>query len=152
MEQPSQTSIGRRARTWDTFPWRRWAGIVAGTATIAFGAAAFVVQPALQAKVTQFMLPAFSYTTLGLAAIALTELSEPRCQRVLMAAILVVLAPLSIVTYAVGGVGPLLVLGVHLGMLVGWIAWGRRTMWTVLWLVETLVWMGIAFGQGRLWS
>jgi hypothetical protein len=52
--------------------------------------------------------------------------------------------------YAAGGVAPLLILGVQMGLLLGWVAWPRRAGWTLLWLAETSVWIGIAWSQGRL--
>jgi hypothetical protein len=137
---------------WETRPWRSWVGLLAAAVTVALVAGAFFLTPEAQARIAQFMIPPYSYVCLGLAVIALTELPDARGQRVLMAALLAALAPASVLSYAAGEVGPLFILGTHLGCMIGWVAWRRRRGWTLLWALETLTWVGIAAAQGRLMS
>ncbi len=113
-------------------------------------AGAWLVPTPTQVQVVQFMIPPYSYICLGLAVIALTELPEPRGQRIIMALALLGLTVLHVFGYAPAGIPPLLILGVQMVFLVTWIALKRRFLWTLLWMLETLVWIGIAWAQGRL--
>jgi hypothetical protein len=140
----------RLASFWRAGAWRPWLGGLAGAATLALALGAWLLPATLQIAVVQFMIPPYSYVCLGLAAIALVEAPESRPRRVLMALILAALALLSLFSYAAGGVPPLFILALHVGFLVGWIAWPRRAAWTFLWLAETLAWIAVAFAQGRL--
>lgn len=132
------------------WPWRQVVGLLGVLAATLSILGAFVVRLPVQVAVTQFMIPPFSYVCLGLAAIALTELTESRRRRLVMALALTALAVLNVLSYGVGGVAPLVILGVHVGFLLLWVAWRRRAAWTLLWLAETLIWVGIALLQGRL--
>lgn len=135
---------------WERFPWRRWvlaAGVLVG---LALSAGAWLVPLPAQVRVVQFMIPPYSYVCLGLAVIALTELPEPLVQRILMALALLGMTALHVFAYAAAGTPPLLILGVQMAFLVIWIALRRRFLWTLAWIAETLVWIAVAWGQGRL--
>lgn len=135
---------------WERFPWRKWvlaAGIVLGAG---LAAGAWLVPLPAQVRVVQFMIPPYSYICLGLAVIALTELPESRFQRIIMALALLGLTILHVFGYAPAGIPPLLILSVQMVFLIVWIALKGRFLWTLLWVLETLVWIGIACGQGRL--
>lgn len=135
---------------WERFPWRKWvlaAGILVG---LALSAGAWLVPLPTQVRVVQFMIPPYSYVCLGLAVIALTELPEPLVQRIIMALGLLGMTVLHVFGYAAAGLPPLLILGVQMAFLIIWIARKRRFLWTLLWLVETLIWIGTAWAQGRL--
>lgn len=135
---------------WERFPWRKWvlaAGIVLGAG---LAAGAWLAPLPAQVQVVQFMIPPYSYICLGLAVIALTELPESRLQRIIMALALLGLTVLHVFGYAPAGVPPLLILGVQTAFLMVWIALKGRFLWTLLWVLETLAWIGIAWGQGRL--
>jgi hypothetical protein len=135
---------------WERFPWRKWglaAGILIG---LALAASAWLVPLPAQVRVVQFMIPPYSYVCLGLAVIALTELPEPLVPRILMALALLGMTVLHVFAYAAAGLPPLLILGVQTAFLVIWITLKRRFLWTLLWLLETLAWIGTALAQGRL--
>lgn len=135
---------------WERFPWRQWvlaAGIILGAG---LAAGAWLVPLPAQVRVVQFMIPPYSYICLGLAVIALTELPESRLQRIAMALALLGLTVLHVFGYAPAGIPPLLILGVQTAFLMVWIALKGRFLWTLLWVLETLAWIGIAWGQGRL--
>lgn len=149
-DERSTAPAGGLARVWQTGVWRRWLGGLAGATTLALAVGALALPQAIQLAVVQFMIPPYAYVCLGLAAIALVELPESRIQRIWMALILAALAPLSLFGYAAGGIPPLLILAIHLGFLIGWMAWPRRAAWTLLWLAEALAWICLAFAQGRL--
>jgi len=144
------TGEGRPASFWERVPWRRWLGGLAAALTLALAVGAFALPAQTQIVWTQFAIPAYLYTCIGLAAVAICELREARGQRILMLVVLLALAPLGVLGFAAGGVGPLLVLATHVGFLIGWMAWPRRTAWTLLWLVEALAWVAVAVAQGRL--
>lgn len=150
LEQIEERVMRRPARFWDSWPWRRWLAGLAATTTVASVAGSFLLPTHTQIAITQFMIPPYSYVCLGLAVIALTELRESLGRRILIAILLLAMTVLSVFSYAAGGVAPLAILGTHLGCLIGWIAWPRRTGWTLLWLGETLAWIGLAIAQGRL--
>ena len=150
VESAAEVDAVAAAMFWATLPWRRLLAGLAVIVTVGLIAGAFILRPSIQISVTQFMIPPYSYVCLGLAVLALVELKEPFGRRLFMAITLLSLTVLSVFSYAVGGVGPLLVLGVHMGFLIGWVAWPRRAGWTLLWLIETLAWIGLAFAQGRL--
>lgn len=135
---------------WERFPWRKWvlaAGIVLGAG---LAAGAWLAPLPAQVRVVQFMIPPYSYICLGLAVIALTELPESRFQRIIMALALLGLTVLHVFGYAPAGIPPLLILGVQTAFLMVWIALKGRFLWTLLWVLETLAWIGIAWGQRRL--
>lgn len=135
---------------WERFPWRQWvlaAGIILGAG---LAAGAWLVPLPAQVRVVQFMIPPYSYICLGLAVIALTELPESRLQRIAMALALLGLTVLHVFGYAPAGIPPLLILGAQTAFLIVWIALKGRFLWTLLWVLETLAWIGIAWGQGRL--
>jgi hypothetical protein len=146
------TSLNGEAspNVWHGRPWGLWVGLLAVLASAVLLAGALVLNPVDQTRVAQFMIPPYSYTCLGLAVIALTELRDGLGRRICMAVVLAVMAPLSVLSYAVGGVGPMLVLGTHVGCIIAWVAWRRRFGWTLFWLLESLLWVGIAAWQGRL--
>jgi len=133
-----------------SIPWRRALAIFAGVGVAGFAIAAFLAPAPWQTWAARFAIPAYSYTCLGLAAIALTELRERPASRIFMAIVIAALAPLSLLGYAAGSVPPLLILGVHFGFLVAWIALPRRAIWTLAWLLEALAWIFLALAQGRL--
>lgn len=134
----------------DQFPWRKW--VLATSVLIGAGliAGAWVVPTSIQVRIVQFMIPPYSYVCLGLAIIALTELPEPVAQRIAIAIALLGLTVLHVFGYAAAGVPPLLILGVQMVFLMTWIARRQRFLWSLLWMLETLVWIGIAWAQGRL--
>lgn len=134
---------------WDRFPWRRWVAGLAAATTLAGVLGGILLAPMAQLRVVQFMIPPYSYACLGLAIIALTELEEPLRWRIWMAVGLLAMTVLSVMAYSVVGVPPLLILGVHMGFLLGWIAVQKRVLWTLLWLVQAFIWSGIAWLQGR---
>lgn len=103
-----------------------------------------------QVRIVQFMIPPYSYVCLGLAVIALTELPENRPQRLIMALALLGMTVLHVFGYAPAGLPPLLILGAQMAFLVIWIALKRRFLWSLLWVLETLAWIGLAWAQGRL--
>jgi len=150
VESVAEVDAPAPAMFWETLPWRRLLAGLAVIVTVGLIAGAFILRPSIQVSVTQFMIPPYSYVCLALAVLALVELKEPLGRRLFMAIALLLLTGLSILSYAVGEVGPLVVLGVHMGFLIGWVAWPRRAGWTLLWLVETLAWIGLAFTQDRL--
>jgi hypothetical protein len=133
-----------------SWPWRQATGALAVLVAALLIGGSFVLGMALQTSIVQFLIPPYSYICLGLAVIALVEAEESRGRRVFMALALVALVILHVFGYAAGGVAPLLILGVQMGLLLGWVAWPRRAGWTLLWLAETSVWIGIAWSQGRL--
>ncbi|MGQ9516399.1 MAG: hypothetical protein ACUVT1_03950 [Anaerolineae bacterium] len=135
---------------WEQFPWRKWvlaAGVLIGAGLTA---GAWVVPTSIQVRIVQFMIPPYSYVCLGLAVIALTELPEPVTQRIVIATALLGMTVLHVFGYAAAGIPPLLILGVQIAFLMIWIARRQRLLWSLLWMLETLVWIGIAWGQGRL--
>lgn len=135
---------------WEQFPWRKWvlaAGVLIGAGLTA---GAWVVPTSIQVRIVQFMIPPYSYVCLGLAVIALTELPEPVAQRIFIATALLGMTVLHVFGYAAAGIPPLLILGVQIAFLMIWIARRQRLLWSLLWMLETLAWIGIAWGQGRL--